>query len=123
MGFTVTGKLIPETVKPAPWTVAALRVTAADPVDDRIRVCVVAAFTFTLPNDMLVKLTPSAEVAAFSCNAMVFVTLLALAVTVAVCIVVTAETVAAKLAEVAPAATVAVAGTLTIELLLARLTT
>jgi len=46
----------------------------------------------------------------------------ALAVSVAVCAVLTAVTVAVKLALVAPAATVTVAGTVTAELLLARFT-
>ena len=46
----------------------------------------------------------------------------ALAVNVAVCAVVTVVAVAVKLALVAPAATVTVAGTVTAELLLARLT-
>ena len=50
------------------------------------------------------------------------VTPLALAVNVAVCAVVTVVAVAVKLALVAPAATVTVAGTVTAELLLARLT-
>ncbi len=55
-------------------------------------------------------------------GAKVSATLLALAVTVAVCVVLNVETVATKLAAVAPAATVTLAGTLTAELLLARLT-
>jgi hypothetical protein len=59
---------------------------------------------------------------AFSCRPKVFATLLALAVRVAVAAVLTAETVAEKLAEVEPAATVTEAGKLTALLLLARLT-
>jgi len=54
--------------------------------------------------------------------AKVFATLLAVAVTVAVWAEITAETVAVKLAEVAPAATVTLAGTDTAELLLASAT-
>lgn len=49
-------------------------------------------------------------------------TLPAVAVRVAVCAEVTVATVAVKLAEVAPAATVTEAGTVTAELLLARVT-
>ena len=57
-----------------------------------------------------------------SCRAKVFETLPALAVSVTVAAVLTAVTVAEKLAVVAPAATVTEAGTVTAELLLARLT-
>ncbi len=57
-----------------------------------------------------------------NCRAKVLATLLALAVSVTVCAVLTEETVAVKLALVAPAATVTEAGTVTAELLLARLT-
>ena len=62
-----------------------------------------------------------AGAAAPSCRAKVSVTPLALAVNVADCAVLTDETVAVKLAVVAPAATVTVAGTVTALLLLARL--
>jgi len=57
-----------------------------------------------------------------SCSAKVFATPPALAVNVTVCAVLTAETVAVKLALVDPAPTVTEAGTVTAELLLARLT-
>jgi hypothetical protein len=59
---------------------------------------------------------------AFSFRPKVFVPPLALAVRVAVAALLTEETVAVKLAEVEPAATVTEAGTLTALLLLARLT-
>ncbi len=114
--------MAPETVKPLPLTAAALTVTAAVPVEDRVRVCVVAVFTFTLPKDKLDELTLSVGTEAPNCKAKVLATLLALAVRVAVWEVVTEETVAVKAAVVAPAATVTVAGTATDELLLARLT-
>lgn len=123
MGFRVNGKLAPETEKPDPVTVAALMVTAAVPVDDRVTVCVVAVFTFTLPNPMLPALTPSVGVPVPSCRAKVLDVPLALAVNVAVCAVLTDETVAVKLPVVDPAATVTEAGTVTAESLLARLTT
>jgi hypothetical protein len=122
LGFTVTGKLIPETVKPAPATVAALTVTAEVPAEVRITVCVVAVLRLTVPNDMLDKLTLSVGTDAPSCRANVLATLFAPAVRVAVAAVLTVETVAVKFAEAAPAATVTDAGTATAELLLARLT-
>jgi uncharacterized protein (UPF0212 family) len=71
-------------LKPDPVTVAALMVTAAVPVDDRVRVCVVGVFTFTLPKPMLPALTVSVGTDDPSCNAKVSTTLLALAVKVAV---------------------------------------
>ena len=122
MGFRVRGKVTPEIVKPVPATVAALTVTAAVPVEDRVSVCVVAVFTLTLPKARLDELTLSVGTAAPSCRAKVSATLPALAVRVAVCAVLTEETVAVKVALLAPAATVTVAGTATDELLLARLT-
>jgi hypothetical protein len=71
---------------------------------------------------MVAALTLSVGTAAPSDRAKVSATLLALAVNVAVCELLTAETVAEKLAVLAPAATVTVAGTVTAELLLAKLT-
>ena len=64
--------MAPETVKPVPATVAALTVTAAVPVEDRVSVCVVAVFTFTLPKDKLDELTLSVGTAAPSDRAKVF---------------------------------------------------
>jgi hypothetical protein len=57
LGARVSGKVAPETVKPDPATVAALMVTATVPVEDRVTICVVAVFTFTVPNPMLPALT------------------------------------------------------------------
>jgi hypothetical protein len=122
VGLRVNGKVAPETVNPAPATAAALTVTAAPPVDERVTVCVVGVFTFTAPKPMLAALTLSVGTDAPSCSANVFATLLALAVRVTVCAVLTVVTVAVKPAEVDPAATVTEAGTVTAELLLARLT-
>jgi hypothetical protein len=82
----------------------------------------VAVFTLTVPNDRLDELTPRVIADAPNCNAKVLATLLALAVRVTVWAVPTPETVAVKLAVVDPAATVTEAGTVTAELLLARLT-
>lgn len=122
MGFKVSGKVAPETVKPAPVTAAAAIVTAEVPVDDSVNVCVVGVFTFTLPNPMLPALTTSVGVPLPNSSAKICDTPAELAVRVTVCEVLTEETVAMKLAAVAPAATVTVAGTVTAELLLARLT-
>jgi hypothetical protein len=115
-------------VKPVPATESALTFTAAVPVEDRVSVCVAAVFTFTLPKAMLDELMLSVGTAAPSDRAKVSVTPLALAVRVTAAPEVeaapdlTEETVAVKLAVVAPAATVTEAGTVTALLLLARLT-
>ncbi len=82
LGFNVTGKLIPETVKPVPATVAALTVTAEVPVEDRVMVCEVAVLTLSLPKDRLEELKLSVGTDAPSCRPKVFATLLALAVSV-----------------------------------------
>jgi len=79
-------------------------------------------FTLTLPKDRLDELTLSVGTAALSCRAKVSATPLALAVRVTATPELTEETVAVKLALVAPAATVTEVGTVTDELLLARLT-
>ncbi len=97
-------------------------VTATVPVEVKVSVCVVAVFTFTLPKARLGALMLNVGMPAPNCRAKVLATLLALAVRVTVCAVLTEETVAVKLALVAPAATVTVAGTVTAALLLARLT-
>lgn len=115
--------MAPETENPLPVTVAAVIVTATVPVDVSVTVCVVAVFTLTLPNPMLPALTPSVAVPDPSCNEKVVAVPPALAVNVAVCPVLTDDTVAVKLPVVAPAATVMLAGTVTAELLLTRPTT
>jgi hypothetical protein len=109
-------------VKPVPVRVTALTVTAAVPVEDRVRDWVAGEFRSTSPKAMVVAFTLSVGTAVPSDRAKVFETLPALAVRVAVCAVLTDETVAVKLAVVEPAATVTEAGTVTVELLLARLT-
>jgi hypothetical protein len=75
-----------------------------------------------LPKAMLVALMLRVAGAGLSCSEKVLETLLALAVNVTVCAVLTAEAVAEKLAVVAPAMTVTEDGTETDELLLARFT-
>ena len=79
-------------------------------------------FNATFPNPMLVALMLSAGPDTLNCRAKVSVTLPALASRVTACAVVTAETVARKVALAAPAATVTKAGTVTAVLLLERLT-
>ena len=122
MGFRVRGKVAPETVKPVPATVAALTVTAAVPVEDRVNVCVVAVFAFTLPKARLEVLTLNVDTEAPNSSAKVFDTLPALAVRVAVCAVLTEVTVAVKVALLALAFTSTEVGTVTAPLLLARRT-
>ncbi len=114
--------MAPETVKPVPATESALTFTAAVPVEERVSVSVAAVFTFTLPKARLDELTLSVGAEAPSCRAKVTVTLPALAVRVAVWAVLTEVTVAVKVAVVEPAATATVVGTVTAEVLLARLT-
>jgi hypothetical protein len=75
-----------------------------------------------LPNARLDVLTLNVDVEVPSCSANVLAELPALAVSVTDCEVLTEEIVAVKLALVAPAGTVTDAGTVTAELLLARLT-
>jgi hypothetical protein len=109
-------------VKPVPLTVTALTVTAAVPVDVRINDWVAGEFKFTLPKAIVAAFMLSVGTPAPNCNAKVFATPPALAVSVTVCPELTEDTVAVKIPVVDPAATVTVAGTVTAELLLARLT-
>jgi len=118
----VIGNVTPETVKPVPATEAALMVTPEVPPDDRIKVCVAAVFTFTLPNDKLSELTFSAIDDAPSCTPKVSVTPFAETDKVTACATFTADTVAENVALLAPPATVTIAGTTIAELLLAKLT-
>ena len=83
MGFRVSGKAVPKIVKPVPATAAELTVTADDPVDVSVNVCVVAVFTFTFPNDRLDGLTFRLMAAASSCTPAVCVTPAAVALRVA----------------------------------------
>lgn len=122
MGFKVSGKVTPETEKPVPATVAALTVSAELPVEDRVSDCVVVVPTFTLPKATLDELRLNVIVAAPSSSPKVFVRPPALADRVTACAVLTAVTVAVKLALLAPAATVTEDGAVTAELLLVRLT-
>ncbi len=122
LGFSVTGKVAPDNVKPVPVTVAALTVTDAVPVEVKVTDCVAGALSVTLPNATLVALMLSVGTAAFNCRANVWETLPELAVKVTVCAVVTEDTVAVNAALVAFAGTVTVAGTDTAALLLDKFT-
>jgi hypothetical protein len=57
LGFSVAGKLTPMMVKPAPVIVAEFTVTGVVPVEVRVKDCVVALFTVTLPKLRLPTLT------------------------------------------------------------------
>jgi hypothetical protein len=121
--FSVIGKLLPGSENPVPVTDTPLMVTAAVPEEVTVTVLVVAVFSGSVPNATLVALSFIAGVPdALSCKANVFDTPPAVAVSVAVCAVLTAEAVAVNAALEAPAATVTEAGTVTALLLLARLT-
>jgi len=121
LGLRVSGKLAPEAVKPGPDRDDALTVTAAAPVEDRVSVCAAGVFNATSPKSTLVVLRLSVA-AALSCRAKVSDTPPALAVSVADSVEFAGETVAVKLALLAPAATLTEDGTLTNELLLDKLT-
>ena len=105
-----------------PDTAAEFTVTAAVPLEVNVTVCVACEPTTTLPNDMLVALIVRVGVDGVSFSAKVFDAPPAVAVSVTVCAVVKEDTVAAKDALVAPAATVTEPGTVTVPLLLERLT-
>jgi hypothetical protein len=56
-GFSVTGRLPPTIVKPAPVIAAELTVTGAVPVEVNVKDCVVDVFTVTFPKLRLAPLT------------------------------------------------------------------
>jgi hypothetical protein len=93
-------------------------VTGAVPDDVITSVCVAGVFRFTLPNDTVVELSVNPGVPEERLMAYVFVTPPACAVSVAVCAVVTDDTVAANAALLAPAGISTEAGTTTAVLLL-----
>jgi hypothetical protein len=64
LGVKVSGKVAPETEKPAPVIAAALTVTDAVPVEVSVSDCVAGAFTATFPNGKLVALTFSVAITA-----------------------------------------------------------
>jgi hypothetical protein len=122
-GLRVSGKVVPETVKPVPVIVGALMVTERLPAEPKVRDCVVGVFSTTLPKATVVALVVRVRVAAKSWSATVLEMPPSEAVRVAVPAVRLDQfTVAVKLADAAPAATETVAGTVTAVLLLARVT-
>jgi len=118
----VRGNVAPGTLKPAPERVAAVTVTADVPVDERVRVCVAVVPTSTLPKFRLAALTVKMDDTAFNSSAKLWAEAPEFAVRTAICVIVTAATVAVKLALVAPAGTVTVAGAVTALLLLLKST-
>jgi len=99
-----------------------LTLTGAVPVEVNVRELVADVFTATLPNERLVALTARLGTGGFNCRENVFERPLAVAVRVTVCAELKEDTVAIKLELVALAATVTEAGTVTVLLLLERLT-
>jgi hypothetical protein len=125
LGFNVTGNEAPDIVKPVPVSEAALMVTGAVPVDVSVSDCFEAVLTATLPKLTLPALTLRVGIVgavAFNCSEKLLELLFADAVNCTDCAEVTADTVALKLAVVALAGTVTVAGTVTAPLSLLRLT-
>jgi hypothetical protein len=64
LGFSVAGKLPPMMVKPAPVIIAEFTVTGVVPVEVRVKDCVVAVFTVTLPKLRVPALTVNCGFAA-----------------------------------------------------------
>lgn len=118
--------MAPDTLKPEPVKTAELIVTACVPAEVKVSDCGVAAvLTCTLPKARLLELKVRVGTVAaggLSCTEVAFDTVPAVPEIVAVCEVVTADTVAENVALVAFAGTVIEAGTLTAALLLDRVT-
>jgi hypothetical protein len=121
-GLSFAGRLAEDVENPLPLTVMELTVTAAVPVDVSVTDCVVEWFTTSDPNEMLLALTVRAGVAALSWSEIDFDVLVLDAVSDADVAVVTAATLAVKVAEVAVAGIVTEAGTVTEPLLLTSAT-
>jgi hypothetical protein len=118
----VAGKVIPETENPVPLTVAELTVTDELPIEESVRVCVSGVFNTASPNEMFVALTLSVGTTAFNCNANDCETPPVAPISVTVCVVVTADTLAVNTAVTDPAGIVIDAGKTTAVLLLLKLT-
>lgn len=119
----MSGKLAPDKLNPVPVTLAELTVTAAVPVEDNVIDWVAGFLSTTLPNEIDVALTlsfpcPDGD----NCRGNVALAPPPVAISVAVCVELTAETVAENPALAAFAGTITLAGTATAVLLLARLT-
>ena len=118
----MTGRLPPETENPVPEIESELRVTAAVPLEVRVTDFDAELPTETFPNASEVELNVRAGADAFNCKAKLWEEVLALAVRVTVCELVTDFTLAVNEAVVAPEATVTLLGTVTALLPLATAT-
>ena len=121
--MSVIGKFAPDRLKPAPVSVPVLMVSGAEPEEVRVTDCGVAAvFKATLPKARLLVLRLKVGVLALSAREKVLEMVPAVAVSVAVCAVVTEATAAEKATPLELAGTVTVAGRVTAGSLLERLT-
>ena len=68
VGFSVTGKVIPDRLNPVPLTLPLLMISGIVPVEVSVIVSVAVAFSSTLPKGRLVALRVSADIAAFNCR-------------------------------------------------------
>lgn len=84
LGFSVTGNVAPDMMKPDPVRDAALIVTGAVPVEVKVTGCDTGVFTGRMPKSRLLVLVPRVGVAAFNCRAKHLETPFATAVSVAV---------------------------------------
>jgi len=121
-GFNVTGTDKPVAEKSDPATDSAEMLTAPVPVEESVIDFFTVCPTVTSPKLTEVALSASVGVVAFNCKAKSLVTSVLLAASVAVCVEVTAVTIAVNPALVALAGTVTDDGTETAESLLERLT-
>lgn len=119
-GFSVVGRLPPETENPVPEMESELSVSAAVPLEVTVTDLLTAVPTETFPKASDVALRVRAGLAAFSWSDTFCEEELELAVSVAVCAVVTDDTAAVKDAVTAPDATETLAGIVTAESLLER---
>ena len=109
-------------MKAEPAMTAELTVSVPVPLEVSVTDCVVGVFRLMLPNERLLVLRVIAGTDALNCRPKLVEMPTAVAVRFTVCAEVTAETVAVKPVLVAFAGIVTEAGTVTAELLLARLT-
>jgi hypothetical protein len=118
----VSGKLLPDTVKPVPDTDAELMVTGAVPVDVSVTDFVTVVLTAMLPNAKLVELMLNFGFPAFNCRFRLSVTLPVFAAIFATCAESTQDTFAVNPALFVFAVTITVLGITTAALLLDKLT-
>jgi hypothetical protein len=118
----VKGKFAPKSENPTPEILAEFTVNGAVPLEVTVTDIVVAVPTATFPNDTDEVLTVKAGVAEFSCSETVFEVAPVIALSVAICALLTEATFAVKAVLVAVAGTITEPGTVTELLLLARLT-